>query len=306
MTFDCYPYFNTDALLYSREEKQGCMLFQSKKRGDLSFQIANRSANEIAELSNGKRAIQDIAFQMAEKYPAVDPERIIDDIHSVLRQLDMHGLIEWKNCKSPFENEYDQFTVKFDDHTIVRRADERDYEIILNLIQFITGQQDKERPGIYFASPKLKDIGMVFGSLVTPGQLELLLRSVLFSYSHFFYILTESGEPTGLFSLIRPFPRHCSISVGFLILVGNDETGEKIDWFLQVVSKDTALRTTPIHQIRFSIEENDLNCDSLVDAIELQKFEKVGILPEEYGENASELVYTRAMTPIELSAFRLI
>ena len=306
MTTSYYPYFKKDALLFSRQEKQGCTLFQSKKRDDLSFQIANRTANEVVALCDGKRSIQDITAQMAKKYPVIDTDRILNDTYNVLRHYDIHGLIDWMNDESPFKIECDQFTIRFDNHTLVRRADERDYETVLSLIRLIIDRQDNKNEEILYASPAFKASGIISRTPMLPGQLELIIRQSFFSFSQFFYILEKKEKSIGLLSLLRPLPGHFSTSVGFFVLVDNNNTTEKaIDYYLQAISQDVLLHTIPIHQIRLVISENE-NDHTLIDVVEQQGFKRAAVLPDEYGENIAELIYTYKIHPMKFSAFKPI
>jgi len=204
--------------------------------------------------------------------------------------------IDWNKGESPFKSDFDESTFCFEDHTVVRRADERDYEILLDFIRFFIEEGEEGNTSVSYISPVLRQSGITSGSAVPPGQLELFLRQSFFSFSHLFYILERQGKTIGLISLLRSPQGHCSISVGLLFLLDNKQLEKAIDFFLDAVSQDDLIRSISATQIRLSIKENDQNNVELENVIKQRDFEKVAVLPDEFGEDTAELIYTRKIT----------
>lgn len=189
------------SLPYSREEKNGYRSVLTG-RDELNYIMLNGSGSYIVSLCDGKNTVETILNRMCDKFPDANPDMLKSDLASAMRGFSVSRLIGW--VKTPIENGTpiaDEICV--DNGTHIRLAQENDIRLICSL----ASQASSSEP----ESPTI-----VYGWPLSVEQYErpLEVRNGLFNLSKEFFIVYESGRPTGLLGLApssNPLLRYADI-----------------------------------------------------------------------------------------------
>lgn len=188
-------------LPYSREEKNGYRSLLTG-RDELNYIMMNGSGSYILSLCDGKNTVEAILEQLCNKFPDAGTDTLKSDLAAVLRGFSVSRLIGW--VKTPTGNGTpiaDEICMSDGAH--IRLAQENDIRLICSLAKQASAPKS-ERPAIIYGWP------------LPAEQYErpLEVRNGLFNLSKEFFIIYESGKPTGLLGLApsaNPLLRYADI-----------------------------------------------------------------------------------------------
>lgn len=188
-------------LPYLREEKNGYRSLLTG-RDELNYVMLNGSGSYILSLCDGKNTVDAILERLSEKFPDVELDILKSDLASIMRGFSTSRLIGW--VKTPTGNGTpiaDEICIN--EEAYIRLAQENDIRLICSLAKRAS-------------TSKSENSTIVYGWPLPSNRYEspLEIRNGLFNLSKEFFIVYESGKPTGLLGLapsINPLLRYADI-----------------------------------------------------------------------------------------------
>lgn len=257
---DCIPIYDSDALLYQRNEDLGNLIFISKIHPEVKEIEINEIALFILGMSNGENNLSDIVEEILEKYNA-EKDKVLYDTTKILIELWRLGVVKWENA-TPYDY---LFKEKKENITIKMLTED---EVI----------KSEERIGEYYCSP-LEHKELLY-SIVSIKQKVYALREM-------FFVMENDGEIISRISFM--LSNDVTIQIGSFYLV--DELAdytlviEFIHWCASKLLELMNQKEIKRFRIFIDIQKNK----KILSQIQKIGFKQVGVLKNELGYNCSNI-----------------
>lgn len=261
---------------YFREEKNGYHSLLTG-RDELNYIMINGSGSYILSLCDGKNTVEAILEQLCNKFPDAGTDTLKSDLTSVLRGFSVSRLIGW--IKTPIGNGIpiaDEICINDGAH--IRLAQENDIRLVCSLTK-------------QMGTSKSENAAIIYGWPLPVKQYErpLEVRNDLFNLSKEFFIVYESGKPTGLIGLApsnNPLLRYADIC---LILCPTNLIIQCIDAVTTFYRQEFCNVPTSLH---LNLTDRELaSNEDIRSLISKPEFTRAGVFPGECSDGDCLNVY---------------
>ncbi|MBM7836237.1 PqqD family protein [Clostridium sardiniense] len=257
---ECKPIFNKKNLIYQRNEKKGITTFISKHHPELQALEMNEQTNNILNLCDGKKSINEISNKIKSNYSNVTLEEVQEDITNIIFVLWRIGIVEW-NGEHAFKNIYE----KSIDNVKYKMLTEDE---VIKLIREIDKLDDRESKLFHTPYVTLDYILNISSA-----------RQRVFHATEEYFRLDIDSKSILTLALATPLDARKSLTLTFYIENEKIPESTNIDEFIKWCV-DTYKKLTGIDFTRIDIQIAENNYRSINKFIERTSFKELGIMKD--------------------------
>lgn len=180
----CIPVKNNKNISYIRKEKDGYFSYIPSDKGSEAYKLINPTGQFILNCMNGENSLLDILNILLEKYGNEYKEQITNDLLSLVKQLWISNMINWKEGLDIME---ESFKISLNDNLSVRVAFDEDIKDIMKFVK----------------EAETKDGLLDFRNLISTSNniTPLILRYSLFSMETIIFLLENNDSLEGILAI---------------------------------------------------------------------------------------------------------
>jgi hypothetical protein len=278
------PIYQKDAIVFSREERDGFMTVLHKDSPG-GMKLLNATSRNILDLCDGSNSVSQIHSFLKDRFPQETSHTLLRDLKQTLMIMTSESLVKWKNNQNPFFLNQSLFEVRHNALTRVYRATENDFNQVTDLVRKATAQ---ERNGTdsglitVIASPFMQ--ARIFN--------DLLLRARMFNFTERIYFLEREGDKIGMLCVLDDFPMSRRGLVNLLTLTNAHNVLEDLLHLFGGAISDVKKH---ISKLKCSLFTDQSDIDNYDTCLKKAGFVREGVLKSEYASGIDEWLYGRIL-----------
>ena len=283
MTAKTYiPTFDQNRVLYKRKEKDGYqVLVNNRPTTPDHFKLINNTTQQIIDLCDGKKRIEDICMTLAEVYPQVDKRELTEDVSGAIFLLDQAGFIKWQNNNSPFmPPEKSLLLDQVDDFKLTKAYLGNVSEIIKVVYKALGRAKEDSHHMLMMNNRNIinENRKMYYSKILTEHR--------IINSSEVFYLLRDKENT--IVGVVSYYVKHGQKLCSTLQLVCIDKSldSEKIQKFLQRVCSDVENFS---YKVKVPVSLDNELTKILTEVCQCEKYAKEGIISIIYNDNDVEI-----------------